>query len=145
MEGVAILSAVLAVATVTATNDYSKDQQFRALNKVKEDIAVTVSHHTPFHHTSSISMLCTAALAHASTFLFVPPLQVRRDHGVSQVSVHQLVVGDIVVLESGDRVPADCVLLEGFDITSNESSLTGTSPCHEHQGTKQEFGLERRG
>lgn len=38
----AILSAVLAVATVTATNDYSKDQQFRALNKVKEDIAVTV-------------------------------------------------------------------------------------------------------
>jgi P-type E1-E2 ATPase len=45
---------------------------------------------------------------------------------VSQVSVHELVVGDIVVLESGDRVPADCVLVEGFDITSNESSLTGT-------------------
>jgi hypothetical protein len=43
VEGVAILSAVLAVATVTATNDYSKDQQFRALNKVKDDINITVS------------------------------------------------------------------------------------------------------
>lgn len=42
MEGAAILSAVLAVATVTATNDYSKDQQFRALNAIKEDIHITV-------------------------------------------------------------------------------------------------------
>ncbi len=42
MEGAAILTAVLAVAVVTASNDYSKEQQFRALNKVKEDIAVKV-------------------------------------------------------------------------------------------------------
>lgn len=42
MEGAAILTAVLAVATVTATNDYSKEQQFRALNRVKEDIGVKV-------------------------------------------------------------------------------------------------------
>jgi hypothetical protein len=43
VEGAAILTAVLAVAIVTATNDYSKDQQFRALNQVKEDIPVKVS------------------------------------------------------------------------------------------------------
>jgi hypothetical protein len=42
VEGAAILTAVLAVAFVTATNDYSKEQQFRALNAVKEDIAVKV-------------------------------------------------------------------------------------------------------
>lgn len=42
VEGAAILTAVLAVATVTATNDYSKEQQFRALNRVKEDIGVKV-------------------------------------------------------------------------------------------------------
>lgn len=42
MEGAAILTAVLAVAIVTATNDYSKEQQFRALNKIKEDVAVKV-------------------------------------------------------------------------------------------------------
>ena len=42
MEGAAILTAVLAVATVTASNDYSKEQQFRALNAVKEDILIKV-------------------------------------------------------------------------------------------------------
>lgn len=36
----AILCAVLVVAVVTATNDYSKDKQFRALNAVKDDVKV---------------------------------------------------------------------------------------------------------
>lgn len=40
IEGVAILCAVLVVAVVTATNDYSKDKQFRALNAVKDDVTV---------------------------------------------------------------------------------------------------------
>lgn len=39
----AILCAVLVVAVVTATNDYSKDKQFRALNAVKDDVTVQVS------------------------------------------------------------------------------------------------------
>lgn len=43
IEGVAILCAVLVVAVVTATNDYSKDEQFRALNAVKDDVNVQVS------------------------------------------------------------------------------------------------------
>jgi magnesium-transporting ATPase (P-type) len=37
IEGVAILMAVLIVATVTATNDYLKDQQFRALKQTTVD------------------------------------------------------------------------------------------------------------
>ena len=43
IEGVAILCAVLVVAVVTATNDYSKDEQFRALNAVKDDVNVQAS------------------------------------------------------------------------------------------------------
>lgn len=43
IEGVAILCAVLIVAVVTATNDYSKDKQFRALNAVKDDVTVQAS------------------------------------------------------------------------------------------------------
>ncbi|KAM3568386.1 hypothetical protein VYU27_009491, partial [Nannochloropsis oceanica] len=91
VEGVAILTAVLAVATVTASNDYSKEQQFRALNAVKEDILI----------------------------------KVRRDGYVKAVSVHDVVVGDIVIVEAGDKVAADGVLLEYYDVTANESSLTG--------------------
>jgi hypothetical protein len=40
IEGVAILMAVLIVATVTATNDYLKDKQFRALKSSTTDRGV---------------------------------------------------------------------------------------------------------
>ena len=42
IEGVAILISVVVVAMVTATNDYSKESQFRKLNAQKDDIDVTV-------------------------------------------------------------------------------------------------------
>jgi hypothetical protein len=44
---------------------------------------------------------------------------------VREVSVHDIVVGDVVVVEAGDKVAADGVLLEYYDVTANESSLTG--------------------
>ncbi len=43
------------------------------------------------------------------------------------VEVSGLVPGDIVILGSGDSVPADGVLLEGVDMLINESILTGES------------------
>jgi len=42
VEGVAIIAAVLVVAVVTATNDFSKEQQFRALSAVNDDVFVKV-------------------------------------------------------------------------------------------------------
>jgi len=42
IEGAAILFAVLLVAIVTATNNYSKESQFRKLNAVKDDISIGV-------------------------------------------------------------------------------------------------------
>lgn len=39
--------------------------------------------------------------------------------------VQDLVVGDIVKIEAGCRIPADCILLEGTDIATDESGLTG--------------------
>ncbi|KAJ0408386.1 hypothetical protein P43SY_003112 [Pythium insidiosum] len=42
-----------------------------------------------------------------------------------QVSVGEITVGDVIILETGDRVPADAVLIRGQDLKSNESSLTG--------------------
>lgn len=35
--------------------------------------------------------------------------------------------GDLVLLETGDRVPADCVLLETNNFYADESMLTGES------------------
>ena len=42
IEGAAILSAVLIVAIVTATNNYNKERQFRKLNAVKDDVSINV-------------------------------------------------------------------------------------------------------
>lgn len=55
------------------------------------------------------------------------PIKVRRDGHVKKVSIHDLVVGDIVYFDPGDRLPADGRLLSGVDVTVDESTLTGES------------------
>jgi len=50
---------------------------------------------------------------------------IRGKQGSSQsVSVWSLVVGDVILLETGARVPADCLLIEGADlrVTRDEST-----------------------
>lgn len=50
--------------------------------------------------------------------------KVYRNRLLSDVLIDELVVGDIVLLASGDKIPADGVILEG-NITCDESSFTG--------------------
>ena len=38
-----------------------------------------------------------------------------------------LVVGDVVLLEQGNNVPADCRLIEGFGVRVNNATVTGES------------------
>lgn len=53
------------------------------------------------------------------------PVTVVRDGRVQQVSRKDVVVGDIVMLNTGDEVPADGLLLETNSLQINESTLTG--------------------
>jgi magnesium-transporting ATPase (P-type) len=53
--------------------------------------------------------------------------RVRRDGAVRIVDSAELAPGDVVLLESGDRVLADLRLLQAFDMKVDESSLTGES------------------
>lgn len=50
-----------------------------------------------------------------------------RDGKQSRVEAKELVVGDVIDLESGDRVPADARLLRGFNLAVQEAALTGES------------------
>ena len=52
---------------------------------------------------------------------------VLRDGKVVTVKSEDLVVGDVVVLEAGDAVPADCRILESHSMKVEEAALTGES------------------
>ena len=52
-------------------------------------------------------------------------VKVVRNSNVCQVARRDIVVGDIVLLDIGEEVPADCQLLESFNLIVNESTLTG--------------------
>lgn len=53
--------------------------------------------------------------------------RVRRDGQVNEVPTDDLVPGDVVLLEAGDRVPADGRLFLAYSLEVDESSLTGES------------------
>lgn len=59
------------------------------------------------------------------------PVKVIRNGHVCQVPRKDIVVGDIVKLETGEEIPADCVILDCLNLIVDESSLTG-----EPQATK---------
>jgi len=67
-----------------------------------------------------------AALA-ALKNLSAPNARVRRDGQLTVLPSYELVPGDIVELEAGDLVPADCRVLEAYSLQCNESTLTGES------------------
>ncbi len=54
-----------------------------------------------------------------------PVVKVRREGRVRQIKSSELVPGDIVILEAGNLVPADCRLINSFNLKAEESSLTG--------------------
>lgn len=52
-------------------------------------------------------------------------VKVRRSGHVTQVPRRDIVVGDIVLLDTGEKVPADGTILESNNLTVDESSFTG--------------------
>lgn len=58
------------------------------------------------------------------------PVRVLRGGNITEVPKRDIVVGDIVYLDTGDEVPADGRLLEAVTLTMDESTLTGEPACH---------------
>ncbi|MFW5839550.1 MAG: cation-translocating P-type ATPase [Planctomycetota bacterium] len=54
-------------------------------------------------------------------------VEVVRDGETQEIPAAQLVRGDIVILDQGDRVPADCRIIEARQVRVDESALTGES------------------
>lgn len=58
------------------------------------------------------------------------PVQVIRGGNIVQIAKKDVVVGDIVILNTGEEVPADGELLEAVMLNIDESTLTGEPICH---------------
>ena len=54
-----------------------------------------------------------------------PSAKVIRDGRIQEIDALQVVPGDIVVLEAGNYVPADCRLINSYNLKIEESALTG--------------------
>ena len=92
IDAVAIFIAIILVDTITSVNDYSKELQFRALEKSSQQDEFST---------------------------------VIRDGETKRVRAYDLVVGDIIILQTGDMIPADCIITDFSKAMCNEASLTG--------------------
>lgn len=59
--------------------------------------------------------------------LAAPTCKVIRDRNIKVVSSKELTIGDLVVLEAGDRIPADGTFIDAANMVVDESLLTGES------------------
>ncbi|MFH1802052.1 MAG: cation-transporting P-type ATPase [archaeon] len=59
--------------------------------------------------------------------IILPVSIVIRDNKEQEILSTQIVPGDILVLRSGEKIPADCIILEEKELYINESILTGES------------------
>ncbi len=65
----------------------------------------------------------------------VPVVRVRRDGHVREIPAARLVPGDVLLLEAGNSVPADCRVLEGVNLRLQEAVLTGESTTVDKENT----------
>ena len=60
--------------------------------------------------------------------------KVIRNEKEMEVPSETLTIGDVIILEAGNRVPADCRIIESFNLKVEESSLTGETEGVEKNG-----------
>ena len=68
------------------------------------------------------------------------PVKVIREGNVTEIPKTEVVIGDIVILETGAEIPADIDLLEALELKVDESSMTGESMPASKQAKTDEEG-----
>lgn len=64
---------------------------------------------------------------HALKKLVSPTAFVFRNENLTEIRVNEIVPGDVLYIEAGQRIPADIRLFEAYGVSADESSLTGES------------------
>lgn len=77
--------------------------------------------------------------------LAAPNAKVIREGRLHVIPAHEIVPGDIIVFEAGDRIPADAVLIEINNLQVDESLLTGESfPVEKETYNKNKAGEDKK-
>ncbi len=63
-----------------------------------------------------------------------------RDGKTVSIPAQQIVPGDLIVIEAGDKIPADAKILESYNFEANEAALTGESMPIKKRAGKMIFG-----
>lgn len=75
-----------------------------------------------------------------------PTARVIRDNKQATIPAEEVVRGDVVMLEAGDKVPADCRILQATSLECDESALTGESlPVSKYPCPIKEEELNQKG
>jgi len=70
-------------------------------------------------------------------------IDVLRSSEVHEVSIHDLVVGDVVLVALGDKVPADGIVVESFGLLIDQSVMTGESvPVEKTADSRQQTAAD---
>lgn len=106
-----------------------------------------LSHHQLDAIIISVIVVINSIIYYTQQYATARVLRSLKKHSIQQVSVLRggdvittssvnLVPGDIIVLNEGERIPADARIVHNDNLQINESSLTGESvPVHKHAST----------
>jgi len=101
--------AVIISSTVQAVNDLQKEKQFRQLNDFAN----------------------SKKLVHTYLNNLIFKVSIWRDGELKDLHQSELVTGDIIMLNGGMEVPADILVLEAHEMSTDESAMTGeTDPVN---------------
>ncbi len=111
IESIGIIVAIFLATFISFINEYKAGKEFDILNKLSDTSLVKVIREDP-----------------------------KGDSVVMQIPKNEVVVGDYVIVASGDEIPADGVLCESVELKVNESSLNGeSSPSAKYAGKVEKY------
>ena len=109
-DAISIAAAVTIVVTVGFVQEYRSEKSLEALNSLVPHFAQLIrSEHGGRQPNGDTANMDAEKAKKAST----------------TISAGQLVAGDLVIFNTGDRIPADIRITHGADLTIDESNLTG--------------------
>lgn len=72
-------------------------------------------------------------------------VKVKRSGATREISVYDILAGDVILLEPGDLVPVDGILIQGYDVKCDESQATGESDIIRKRGGDEVFNAIENG